>query len=126
MREGRLNGHEAHVELSHQQLVLVLTLIRWRGGERRKKQRIMAERRENRQRSIDCDLCHIRTKMCRFLHQAFICLHICVRRYVITVTSFKKKKFSIKKKENEVYCLVKCLFKSERLCKKVIYSIFYD
>lgn len=27
MREGRLNGHEAHVELSHQQLVLVLTLI---------------------------------------------------------------------------------------------------
>lgn len=27
MREGRLNGHEAHMELSHQQLVLVLTLI---------------------------------------------------------------------------------------------------
>ena len=27
MREGRLNGHEAHAELSHQQLVLVLTLI---------------------------------------------------------------------------------------------------
>lgn len=98
MREGRLNGHEAHMELSHQQLVLVLTLIRWgekkMGGKNAKKQRIMAERRENRQRNIDCDPCHMRTinyckgciRMCLFLHQAFICLHVCVRHHVITAT----------------------------------------
>lgn len=30
MREGRLNGLAAHVELPMQQLVLVLTLIHWR------------------------------------------------------------------------------------------------
>lgn len=86
------------MELSHQQLVLVLTLIccgkkdgKKEGG---KKQRITAERRENRQRNIDCDPCYTRTinycevciRMCLFLHQGFIYLHVCVQRRVITAT----------------------------------------
>lgn len=100
MREGRLNGHEAHMELSHQQLVLVLTLIHWgekkMGGKKRGKNKGLWQTGEKTDREIlivilvICEL-SITAKSasecaCFYIKPSFVC----VRHHVITATYLKK------------------------------------
>lgn len=86
MREGRLNGHEAHMELSHQQLVLVLTLIRW-GEKMGGKNKGLWQRGEKTDREIlivilvICEL-SITAKSasecaCFYIKPSFVCMSVC-------------------------------------------------
>lgn len=137
MREGRLNGHEAHTELSHQQLVLVLTLIHWGGKDGRKKRgknKGLWQREEKTDREIlivilvICKLsvtAKSASECACFLHQAFLCLHVCVRLHIIAATSFKKRRSKIRIKRKGGQMSEKRPF-LKGLRKKGINSIFEE